>query len=339
MRARNAVAVMAAVLAVSGAVASTARADERGDAVGAVVAPGSSKAPNGNWYLLNAKAGETVNQTIRIVNPNKHPVTAIVEPVDAQTNSQTGTQFGRPSSPKNLTGRWIVVSVPEVTLGPGETRDVPFTVHVPSNAGAGQYLAGVSASVPVDASHHTSKANQASFAMDIQMQRVIAVEVDVPGPRAPSLVVTGAEPIARPDGIALGVHIANNGNAFAHGNGVIRVADTNTDYSFRIDTFVSHTSIVYPMQWTKQVVAGLHHIQVDLTYEGGRRTSWSGTVNIAGDLKDQLENSLRNVQVRPHHSSPLWLAVLGLVLAGLIGGAVRMRRRGRRPGYVKYRTA
>jgi hypothetical protein len=339
MRARNTVAFLATVLAVSGIVAAPAGADERGDAVGAVVPPGSSKAPGGNWYLLDAKPGDTINQTIRIVNANRHEVVAIVEPVDAQTNNQTGTQFGRPSSPKNVVGRWIVVSVPQITLGPGETRDVPFTVHIPKNAGAGQYLAGVSASVPVGKSAHDASANRASFAMDIQMQRVVAVEVDVPGPRAPQLAVTGAEPIARPDGIALGVHIANQGNAFAHGNGVIRIADTNTDHSFRIDTFVSHTSIVYPMQWTKRVVPGLHHIQVDLTYEGGRRTSWSGTINIAGDLQHQLEDSLRNVQVRSHHSSVLWLVLAGLAVAALIGGAIRMRRRGRRPGYVKYRTA
>ena len=41
------------------------------------------------------------------------------------------------------------------------------------------------------------------------------------------------------------------------------------------------TAITYPMVWTKDVVPGLHSVQVDLTYEGGRRTTWNGTVNIA----------------------------------------------------------
>ncbi len=98
--------------------------------------------------------------------------------------------------------------------------------------------------------------------------------------------------------------MANVGNAFAHGTGVIRVADTNTDFSFKIDTFVSGTAIVYPMQWTKTVVPGTHHVEVDLTYEDGRRTSWSGTVVIAGDAQSQLESALRNVTVQKHGSGP-----------------------------------
>lgn len=313
---------------------------ENGDIVAALIPPGSSISPVGHYYLLDAKPGATITQQIRIVNTNKHPVSAQIEPVDAATSDATGAVYGTPGSPKATTSRWIVVATPQLTLQPQEGRDVSFTVRVPTHAKAGQYLAAISASVPLnDVSKKQAPQGGAAFQVGLQPQRIIAVEVDVPGARAPRLVVSDVVPTATPNGIALGVHISNEGNAFAHGQGVISVADTNTDYSFRIDTFVSQTSIVYPMQWTRQVVAGLHHVQVDLTYEGGRRTSWSGTVNIAGDLQNQLENSLRSVRVHPHRSSVLWLVLLGLLLLGLIGGAIRMRRRSRRPSYVKYRAA
>ena len=98
---------------------------------------------------------------------------------------------------------------------------------------------------------------------------------------------------------------------------MIRVADTKTDYAFKIDTFVSQTTIVYPMAWTKNVVPGLHTVQVDLDYEGGRHTTWNGTVNIAGDLQNQLENSLSHIQVKSSSHSSLWLilaAVAGIAL-------------------------
>ena len=176
--------------------------------------------------------------------------------------------------------------------------------------------------------------------MAVRFQRGIAVEIDVPGPRAPNLTVSGAEPKASPGGVTLGVHIANDGNAFAHGTGVIRVADTNTDFSFKIDTFVPRTAIVYPMQWTKTVVPGSHHVEVDLTYDGGRRTSWSGTVVIAGDVQSRLEGALRNVTVRAHGSggSPL-LLIAGALFVILLGAAIVMRRRSRGPGPVNYRAA
>jgi hypothetical protein len=33
----------------------------------------------------------------------------------------------------------------------------------------------------------------------------------------------------------------------------------------RMPTFVPRTAIVYPMQWTKAVVSGTHHVEVDLS--------------------------------------------------------------------------
>ncbi len=219
---------------------------------------------------------------------------------------------------------------------------MPFTVHVPVGTPPGQYLAGVSASVPLtnDPGTTVPPAGEAGFSMSVMFQRGLAVEIDVPGPRTATLQVTGAEPIATPDGVTLGVHIGNVGNAFARGTGVIRVADTNTDFSFKIDTFVPGTSIVYPMSWTKTVVPGTHHVEVDLTYDGGRRTSWTGTVVIAGNAQNQLENALRNVTVKGHGSGPgLLLLVVAALAVVLVAAAIVLRRRGRRPSPVNYWAA
>jgi len=345
MRITAAVAVIAVACFAAVVGAAPARAVDQGDAVGASVPPGSLTPPNARFYLLPLRPGQNVTQTLHLQNPNDHAVNVVIEPVDAGTNSITGVRYGTPGSPKALTSRWVVVSTPQVTLQAGEERNVLFTVQVPSGVKPGQYLAGLSASVPVTPDTSGVAApprGGAAFAMALQLQRAIAVEVDVPGPRAPKLVVTGATASASPagNGVDLGIHIANTGNAFAHGTGVIRVADTNTDFPFKIDTFVPGTSIVYPVTWTKTIVAGDHHIEVDLTYEGGQHTSWTGTVDIAGALKDKLEHSLQQVQV--HNAKKgvnFWLVLGGLLMLGLAGGAITMRRRSRRPPYVKYRAA
>src|SRR5262249_31622522 len=136
-----------------------------------------------------------------------------------------------------------------------------------------------------------------------------------------------------------GIRIANPGNAFARGTGVIRVADTNTDYSFRVDTFVPGTAIEYPMPWTKAVVPGSHHVEVDLTYQDGRRTSWSGTVVIAGDAQNRLQSQLRNVAVGHHGSrGPLLLIVAIALFVALVAAAIVMRRRRRVLTPVNYRA-
>jgi hypothetical protein len=331
----------AALIASAGAIA-PAGAGKFGDVVAATTSPGSKISPSGHFYLLDANPGDTVTQSIRVSNPNDHPVTVMVDAVDATTGDLTGVQLGRPGSARALTSRWFVVSSPQITLAPNMARDVPFTLHVPANATPGQYLAGISASVPL--SSDDTKANQppagkAGFTMAVRFQRGIAVEIDVPGPRLANLEVSGIEPTATPDGVSLGLHIANNGNAFAHGQGVVRIADTNTDFSFKIDTFVAHSAIVFPMRWTKTVVPGSHHVQVDLTYEGGKRTSWAGTVVIAGDSQSKLQSALANVTVRGKGSSgvPIFL-IAGALFVVLVAAALVMRRRRRGPGAVNYRT-
>ena len=340
-RARRAVVfVTAAFIASAGAVAPAA-AGKFGDVVGATTAPGS-QISKGHYFLLDTGPGSTVTQSFRVNNPNDHPVSVTIEAVDAITGELTGVQLGKPGSAKAIISRWVVVSTPEVTLAPHTYRDIPFTVHVPANATAGQYLAGVSASVPLsaaDAAAAKAPSGQAGFSMAVRFQRAIAVEIDVPGARTPRLKVSGVDPQATPGGVNLGVHMANVGNAFAHGSGVIRVADTNTDQSFKIDTFVAGTSIVYPMQWTKTVVAGTHHVEVDLTYEDGRRTSWTGTVVIAGDAQSRLENALRNVTIHQHASrSWLLLGLVGALVLLLVGAAITLRRRSRGGRAVNYQA-
>ena len=338
---RAVVIVTAAFIALAGAV-TPAGAGKFGDVVAATASPGSKISPEGHYYLLDAHPGDTVTQSIRISNPNDHPVTVMIDAVDAMTGDLTGVQLGRPGSARALTSRWFVVSSPQITLAPKMARDVPFTLHVPPDATPGQYLAGISASVPLssdDTKSNQPPAGKAGFSMAVRFQRGIAVEIDIPGPRAANLAVSGAEPRATPDGVSLGVHIANTGNAFAHGTGVVRIADTNTDFSFKIDTFVSHSAIVYPMRWTKTVVPGTHHVEVDLTYEGGRRTSWSGTVVIAGDSESKLQSALQNVTVVKHGSSSvLPFLLVGALFVVLVGAAVLMRRRRRGSGPVNYRT-
>jgi hypothetical protein len=266
------------------------------------------------------------------VNNNKHAIDVRLAGLDGYTSDATGAAYTTPDRSAKGTGTWIVVSTPELTLQPGEARDVGFTVHVPPLAKAGQYLAAIGAWVPLASSPTTLPDGQrAGFAVTLQGERVIAVEIVVPGPASASLAVKGVQPVAAPEGLRLQVAIANTGNAFTKGTGVVTVADTKLDFPFKIDTFVSHTAITFRVPWTRTVVPGSHRVSVKLTYAGNRVTTWNGTVVIAGTLERQLQQDLHDTQVvaRPaaHQSSPL-VPVLGLLaLLACIAGAVWLRRR------------
>lgn len=329
---RVVVAAAAAFVAFAGGAAPGTAAEDGYDMVSALIAPGSMTAEDGGYYVLDAAPGSTITQTIILRNDRANPLEARLEAVDAFTAATTGASYGAPGSQPSGTATWIVVSTPVVTLQPGEERAVDFTVYVPDDAGPGQYLAGMSASVPLPETAEpagTVPANASAFDITLQGQRVIAVEIDVAGDRRPTLEVTGARATATPDGLALLVGISNTGNAFARGNGTVEVADTGLAHDFEIDTFVPGTDIELRVPWTKDVVPGTHDISVQLRYDG-RLTNWNGTLEISPALQRRLEADLADTRVPTGGGDvpvPLFVAGgLGASLA-LGAGAVALRRR------------
>ena len=335
-----AVAVAAAALVASGLGALTsataAGAATKGtDVVTPLPAPGSHLAPHSRYYLLRLAPGASITQTVLLHNDNDHSVDVRVDGIDGFTSNATGASYDTPYQHAKATGRWIAVSTPEVTMAQGATRAVDFTVRVPADAAPGQYLGGLAMYVPLGAPTTTvaSASNQATFGITLQGERIIAVEVVVPGAATPNLQVNGVQPTPSPTGLDLSVAMANEGSAFARGNGVLTVDDTNTNVPFAIDTFVSHTSIKYLVPWTRTVVPGDHHVSVRLTYDG-RVSTWNGTVTIAGAVAAGLERALhQTVPGAPAppstHSSKLPL-IAGLAAAcACVAGAFVLRRRRR----------
>jgi len=338
-RTRIAAVMMTAAFVASGLAAgsTSASAGPKGtEVVTAEAAPGSQLAPRDGYYLLHAHPGQAVTQTVHLTNNNLDAVDVRVAGLDGFTSAATGTTFTAPSKTATRAGTWIVVSTTELRMQPAEQRDVNFTVHVPPNAQPGQYLAGIGMWIPLATTATTAPGgNHAGFAITLQGERVIAVEVVIPGPTSAKLEISGVRPVVASGGVGLQIAIANAGNALTHGSGVVTVQDTRLDFPFTINTFVSHTAIGYQVPWTKTVVPGDHQVSVRLRYDG-RVTTWNGTVSVTGAVKSGLEKALRDSRVGvPAHSassnSALLVAVaVALALACAIG-AVALRRRRNTP--------
>jgi WxL Interacting Protein, peptidoglycan binding domain len=341
---RRAVAVTTAALTVFVGLALPAgAATTKGDSVGASVAPGSQTDPKGSYFVLDEQPGATVTQSIVLENSQSHPIEAHLESVDATTGDATGVTYALPNSQPTLTGTWVTVQTPVVTLQPNEKRSLPFTVTVPAGTKPGQYIAGLSAWVPLPAAKKQPALKQGTgFSVSLQPRRVIAVEIDVPGgPLASKLAVTGARATATPDGVALLLGLSNTGNAFARGNATVSVNDTGLQTHFTINTFVAGTQIEYRIPWTKDVVTGTHAVSAVLRYGNNQQTTWNGNVVIDQSTGAKLEASLAKTRIPVHKSFPFVLVLLGLgvvVLCGLAALVVRRRRSGGRGTIAVTRT-
>jgi hypothetical protein len=336
---RRAAALAAAIAALAALAAPAFAADQRPDYITAFVAPGSKTDAKGGYYAIDARAGSSITQTVIVRNDRPRPLVADVEAVDAHTSAATGAAYDPPGTQPSGTGTWIVVTTSELTLQPGEQRSVDFTVNVPAGTKPGVYLAGISAAVPLPKNTTTSTVDRqhATFKITLQPQRLIAVQITVPGPREPKLVVTGARATAGQDGVALVVGIANRGNDFARGTGTITVGDTGLRKSFKIDTFIPGTQIQYRVPWTRDVVPGNHAVSVRLRYGGGNVTNWDGTADINGSARAKLESDLAKNRLPVSGGGALPWPLIAAGFAALLlcaGGVVVLRRRRREPQVI-----
>jgi hypothetical protein len=181
-------------------------------------------------------------------------------------------------------------------------------------------MAGISVLVPAAKDAAVEGGSKAGASVTVQSRRVIAVQVNLPGPADPELVITGVAPGARPDGLYLQVAVDNKGRGLTKGEGVVTLADDGFEQKFSIDTFVPGTSIAYPIKWTDKAVDGDHPAHVEIRY-GDRMTVWDGKFTVGTAVKEEQANR----QVTPPSDSstaPDSGLPVGLIAGGVVGAVV-----------------
>lgn len=291
--------------------------------------PGSRTAPGGGYFLLPASVGQTITQSLGLRNDSEKTLRLRLAAVDAVTGQRGGASYGVETERQKATGAWITLSRTSVTLEPGKSAIVPFTMTVPRTAVSGQHLAGISVSSPAK----RKSGGGGSASIDVQTRRILAVQVNVPGPAQPKLVVSGVTATARGDGLYLQIAIANTGRALTKATGVVTLPDGSFRRPFDIDTFVPGTTIEYPIKWTEAAKNGAQRAIVRLEY-GGERTRWEGTVTVGSTLQKELAE--RQVDAPPVERGGVPVAVfIGTVaLLILLGGGLVLLLLRRRPAAV-----
>ncbi|GAA2011024.1 WxL protein peptidoglycan domain-containing protein [Microbacterium ulmi] len=155
--------------------------------------------------------GAEVDDALVVANHGTEPLELAVYAADGFT-TESG-QFDLVSADEKSIGigAWLHSDAETITVGPGETADVPFTLAVPENATPGDYAGGIVTSL---AEHDSA----ASISVDRRLGIRIALRVG--GDLAPSLAVEdahlswdgGLDPFAGGDA-TVSYTIRNTGNA------------------------------------------------------------------------------------------------------------------------------
>jgi hypothetical protein len=96
-----------------------------------------------SWFIYSIPAGVQRNDSVTVVNNGTEPITLKVYPVDSLTANNGSFALANDNAPKSDVGAWITMSTSEVTLGPKEVRNIPFTIAIPANATEAEHSGGI----------------------------------------------------------------------------------------------------------------------------------------------------------------------------------------------------
>ena len=229
------------------------------------------------YFVLKGRRGTTVHGEVKVQNVGEEAGTTALYSVDATTGQTSGAVYRSRQEPKRGVGRWVRLASESMRLAPGESQLVPFSIRVPPGAAPGQYLGGIVVQRATSAAAGQRAGGKGSFKVRIQELSVVAVQINVPGPRHPQLRLTGIKVGNQPGHQSILLGIGNTGNALVKGRGSLKIATAGGHslkrQAFNLDTFVPDTHIDLPVYIQgKALVPGRYRGTVSIAYEGHRIT-------------------------------------------------------------------
>ena len=234
-----------------------------------------------SYFVIAAHPGDTVTNSVRVRNVGTQSGTALLYPADATTGQTSGAVYLDRTKARRGVGAWVTLGARSVTLGPGESRVVPVTVHVPASAKPGDHLGGIVA-------ENAAVSGGGSGALRIRVRHltIAAVLVQIPGQAMAAIAVTGARAGGEHGYQYVYLHLNSSGSLTTKPSGRLTVTDSTgkvvASRIFELDTFVPRTAIDYPILLPRVALRpGAYRAKVDLTYAaaaiGYRSAAGQGT--------------------------------------------------------------
>jgi hypothetical protein len=320
-----------------GAPATGAHAADPGAVFAVTPAGGAAGAP---YLRLHANPGATLRRTVRITNTGRRPGTARLYAVDATTGRTTGAVYHGRSHVRRDVGAWTRIDTGRVRLAPRRSRTVVLTVRVPRSARDGQHLGGIVAENATLTRGATRRRGRGSFRVDVRSLTIMAVQVDLPGPRRERLAITGVRAGEAGGVQTLEVGMRNAGNRLVKGRGTVTVRGEHSSVlrraAFAVDTFVPRTAVADPVVVPRAALpAGTYAADIVLHYGHRRTARLTAPLTISRRQVEQVfgPGAQRAPAAVASAGIPvLWLALgaVALVIAAFAAALAVMRRRERR---------
>jgi hypothetical protein len=207
-----------------------------------------------SYFVLVTRPGTLITDHVRVVNTGHRMGTAYLYSVDATTGQTSGAVYLSKQSPRRDVGAWIRLARSSITLAPGASAIVPFTIQVPHGARTGDHLGGIVA----ENASVTRSSGKGSLQIRIKHLTIVAVELQLPGRLVGTVDVSRVKPGGEHGYQYVYLHLLSPGTIMIKPAGSLLVENTQgqkvAQRRFQLDTFLPHTEIDYPVLLSHQAL-------------------------------------------------------------------------------------
>ena len=293
-----------------------------------------------SYFIFNSTAGAHFKSEVRVTNTGTTAGHASLYSTDATTGATSGAIYeGRNSKPRDV-GAWINLTTTSVTLAPGQSQAIPFTVTLPNNIRSGEHLGGIAMEVTPVTPATPSAQQKGKVQINTRIVTVVAVEVILPGTPIQALSATGIQAGGMNNYQTMSLNLHNTGTMMIKPSGTLELFDVHGAHlqtvPLKMDTFLPATSIDYPVYLKQSLGTGRYQAVLTLNYgdthtvqplkDGGNhilRYSTFFTITMR-QVQQAFPSSSGTLQA-PHaaivnSSLPWWVFLVGgfFVLCGLL---------------------
>lgn len=294
------------------------------------LAPASSDPNNPasfSYFVLNAQRGKIARNALRVSNVGNEAGTVSLIAADASTAQTTGLVYASADPVKHNVGSWLALTVQKITLAPGQSQLVPFSVYVPASEAPGQYVGGIIAQSMIQQTSNGSQAsNNVQFQVNLIHQQIIAVEVVVQGTLTQQIAATGIRASLSNGNQEMLIDLSNTGNTLVDPQGSLSIlnAQGKSILSLKLDlnAMLPGAIVTYPVMIQGQPLAtGIYKVVLTLTYGQNHVLNSTATVSIT---RQEALASLSIASLTSASRFPMWLAIL--LVIGVAGGLLFVLR-------------
>ena len=97
-------------------------------------------------FQVSLIPGQTWNSVLRVTNANSFNLTVYANTLNFQPNGESGQGEFTPllnGDPSGTLASWVQITSAPITIAPGKSSDVPFSISVPKNASPGGHYAAI----------------------------------------------------------------------------------------------------------------------------------------------------------------------------------------------------